>query len=182
MSAEQNSYNKGGMVTFVASMFVSLAVLVYVCFFSGGIDLKEVKQQAAGAAQTQAAGGVEGAVDVSGVKDPWVSSDQMVNRGKQLYAQNCAMCHGPDGKGDGPAGMSLNPKPRNFVEGKWKKGGTRLGLMEVLNNGLPPSSMASYKHLAINDRWSLVHFIRSITQNKVKDDDADVASKAASIK
>ena len=27
------------------------------------------------------------------------------------------------GLGDGPAGMSLNPRPRNFVEGKWKVGG-----------------------------------------------------------
>lgn len=31
------------------------------------------------------------------------------------YQQFCASCHGPQGAGDGVAGASLNPKPRNFV-------------------------------------------------------------------
>ncbi len=42
---EQNSYNKMGMFTFVASMIASLGVLIYVSFLSGGIDLKEVPDQ-----------------------------------------------------------------------------------------------------------------------------------------
>jgi mono/diheme cytochrome c family protein len=157
--------------------------MIYVAFFSGGVDLKEVKEQATSEAAAGApAAAPEGPIDVSGVKDPWISSPQMVSRGHQLFAQNCAMCHGNEGKGDGPAGAALNPRPRNFVEGKWKKGGTRLGLMGVLETGLPPSSMASYKHLPINDRWALVAYIRSITQNLVKDDDAAVAAQASSLK
>jgi mono/diheme cytochrome c family protein len=184
MSADQNSYNKGGMVTFIASMAASMGVLIYVIVF-GVIDLKEVKPEAAGAAQTQAqAGGAvpQGAVDVSGIQDPWMPSEPMIARGTQLYQQQCAMCHGPAGKGDGPAGQALNPKPRNLVEGKWKKGGTRVGLMEVMNNGLPPSSMQGYKHLPLNDRWALVHYVRSITENLAKDDDAEVAKQAAALK
>lgn len=43
-NAEQNSYNKMGMFTFVASMVASLGVLIYVAFLSGGIDLKEVPE------------------------------------------------------------------------------------------------------------------------------------------
>jgi mono/diheme cytochrome c family protein len=180
MSSDQNGYNKTGMIIFVISMLASFGIMIYVAFLSGGIDLKEVRERAAGPKQEQAAA-APGAVDVTAVKDPWMPSDPMLARGKQLFAQNCAMCHGTEGKGDGPAGASLNPKPRNFVEGKWKKGGTRLGLMGVLQNGLPPSSMQSYKHLPINDRWALVHFVRSITHNLVKDNDADVAAKAPSI-
>jgi hypothetical protein len=38
----QNSYNKMGMFTFIASMVASLGVLIYVSFLSGGIDLKEI--------------------------------------------------------------------------------------------------------------------------------------------
>lgn len=183
MSTDQNGYNKNGMIVFVISMVASFGVLLYVAYASTKLNLNEVKPPAAAGAQAVAgAGQPQGEVDVSGVKDPWMSSEQMVARGKQLYTQNCAMCHGNEGKGDGPAGMSLNPKPRNFVEGKWKKGGTRLGLMDVLDNGLPPSSMQSYKHLSLNDRWALVHYIRSITQNLVKDNDADVAAKASSLK
>ena len=31
------------------------------------------------------------------------------------YATFCANCHGAKGGGDGPAGLSLNPKARNFI-------------------------------------------------------------------
>ena len=182
MSLNQNDYNKNGMITFALSMGVSLIFLVYIAFFTGGIDLREVKDQVPGATQTQAAAEVDAPVDVSGIKNPWVSSDELVKGGKQIFAQNCAMCHGATGAGDGVAGASLNPKPRNLIEGKWQHGGDRLGLMGVLEKGIPGSSMQSYKAaLKINQRWALVHYIHSITKNLVKDDDATVAGKAPSL-
>lgn len=33
----------------------------------------------------------------------------------ELYTQRCAACHGPGGKGDGPVGNQLNPKPSDFA-------------------------------------------------------------------
>jgi mono/diheme cytochrome c family protein len=37
------------------------------------------------------------------------------SKGKVLYDQICASCHGATGKGDGVAGMALDPKPANFT-------------------------------------------------------------------
>jgi mono/diheme cytochrome c family protein len=37
-------------------------------------------------------------------------------KGKASFAQMCAACHGPNGKGDGPAAASLNPKPRDLSD------------------------------------------------------------------
>jgi mono/diheme cytochrome c family protein len=34
---------------------------------------------------------------------------------KQLYEQTCAPCHGASGKGDGPTGQALQPKPADFA-------------------------------------------------------------------
>ncbi len=33
---------------------------------------------------------------------------------KQLYEKNCNSCHGPSGKGDGPASKMLKPPPADF--------------------------------------------------------------------
>jgi high-affinity iron transporter len=34
---------------------------------------------------------------------------------KRLYAEKCLSCHGESGKGDGPVGKFLDPKPTDFA-------------------------------------------------------------------
>ena len=55
--------------------------------------------------------------------------------GSQVYAQRCALCHGPTGHGDGPAAASLNPKPRNHTDGSYMNSRTDAELLEVIHNG-----------------------------------------------
>ena len=46
--------------------------------------------------------------------EPWTSSEFSradAGRGKVLYKEYCAQCHGFTGKGDGPAASALEPKP-----------------------------------------------------------------------
>src|ERR1700733_1510916 len=97
-NSDFSHYNKPGLITFVASMIASFGIIIYVSFFSGGIDLKEMKDKAA--APVEAVPQAEAPIDVSDVKDPWVPSDKMVKAGAQVFKTNCAMCHGPEGKGD----------------------------------------------------------------------------------
>ena len=40
---------------------------------------------------------------------------------QSIFKARCAMCHGPGGKGDGPAGMALNPRPQNWTDAAWQK-------------------------------------------------------------
>jgi mono/diheme cytochrome c family protein len=167
----QDNYNRGGFIAFVGSVVFSLAFMAYVALMHKGVDLKEVQQNQANAtAGAPAAPGEPADVDVSKVDKPWVSSPDMIAHGRKVFLTNCAMCHGQQGLGDGPAGQALNPHPRNFVEGKWKQGGRTQDLFKTLLTGIPGSSMVSFKALPKNDRWSLVHYIRSITHNKVPDD------------
>jgi mono/diheme cytochrome c family protein len=60
-----------------------------------------------------------------------------------IYAQKCVSCHGVQGKGDGPAGKYLNPKPNDFAMSlkdktdDWiakaiKGGGVAVGLSPVM--------------------------------------------------
>lgn len=40
-------------------------------------------------------------------------------KAKEIFANRCTPCHGPEGRGDGPASQSLDPKPRNFHDHTW---------------------------------------------------------------
>jgi hypothetical protein len=47
---------------------------------------------------------------------------------------------------------------------------------------LPGTSMAAFGHIPVKDRWALVQFVRSITQNKEKDDPAKLDAFAKTAK
>ncbi len=36
-------------------------------------------------------------------------------KGKELFTKHCGGCHGPGGKGDGPAAAAINPKPSDLT-------------------------------------------------------------------
>jgi mono/diheme cytochrome c family protein len=173
MADPNDQHNQAGLLAFLFSFSFVLVFFVYIVFIHPGVDLHEnIKDPVA--AGTQAAADAD--VDVSKVTEPWVASADMVQHGKKVFQMNCTMCHGPEGRGDGPAGASLNPKPRNLVEGPWKKGGGFIGIFTVLQEGLPGGGMASYKQMKTVDRWALTQYVNSITNAKVKEDAAKVAA------
>ncbi len=167
---EYGDYNKGGLVAFGFTMVFTLGFFIYITLIYEGVDLGELpRAEEVAAADAGAASGE--AFDPAQVSDPWISSDGLVAHGQSIYAMQCALCHGESGKGDGIAGGGLIPPPRDLVEGDWKRGGSSVELFETLTEGFGPgSSMASYAHLPVVDRWALVHYVRDITDNVVADD------------
>ena len=74
--------------------------------------------------------------------------------GRRLYAQRCAVCHGPDGRGNGPAAPSLIPRPVDFVRGQFKykstpgdRPPTDADLVRVVTDGLQASAMPYFGDL-----------------------------------
>lgn len=178
MSENKDEYNRGGMLAFTFSMAFVVAFFVYIVVINKGVDLGENVVDP-NAPSTEAAAP---AFDITTVSEPWVENEQVIAYGKKLYATNCAMCHGAEGKGDGAAGAGLNPKPRNLVEGGWKKGAGIIAKYQVLTEGLPGTSMAAYAHLKSADRWAMSQYIQSITNDKGSDDPAAVAAFAKTAK
>lgn len=37
-----------------------------------------------------------------------------------IFNERCVVCHGSEGKGNGPAAGALNPKPRNYTDTAWQ--------------------------------------------------------------
>lgn len=98
-----------------------------------------------------------------------------VTRGKELFSGNCATCHGPEGKGDGVAGASLNPKPRNFLDPNavWKNGASVRSIYVTVTEGIKGTGMAGFPSLSPEDRFALTHFVRSISAVKQEKGTAD---------
>ncbi len=60
---------------------------------------------------------------------------QDAKAGKALYQQYCSTCHGPQGKGDGPAAAAMNPKPRNHTDGNYMNKLSDAHLRKVISEG-----------------------------------------------
>ena len=94
-----------------------------------------------------------------------------LERGLALFQQNCALCHGPYGRGNGSATRQWYSGnfPRNFNYAKFKSRSTEYGavptdsdLFRTLTRGLYGSSMPPFGHLDEQDRWALVHYVESV--------------------
>lgn len=95
---------------------------------------------------------------------------QAIQRGKVVYEQNCAGCHGAEGRGDGPAATHLYPKPRDFSAGVFRITSTSgsglpsdADLLRTITRGVPGSAMPGWELLSEADRSDLVAFVQSIT-------------------
>lgn len=105
-------------------------------------------------------GGFMPALDLKIISNP---TDEIINKGKELFAANCKSCHGEQGNGDGSAGAALNPKPRNFHQKDgWTNGRKFSDMYKTLQEGITKNGMAAYEYLPPADRISLIHFIRSL--------------------
>jgi high-affinity iron transporter len=82
-----------------------------------------------------------------------------LTRGKALYAQHCAACHGAEGQGDGPAAKGLDPAPSNFHDLERMAQRSAYGLYNTITLGVDGTSMASFRQLSEDDRWALAFFV-----------------------
>jgi mono/diheme cytochrome c family protein len=93
--------------------------------------------------------------------------------GKQTFETLCATCHGTTGKGDGPAGVALDPRPRDFSKGEFKydankdgKPGEDEDLALIIKNGAGAYGgsplMAPWGHLSDAEIQNVIAYVRTL--------------------
>lgn len=98
------------------------------------------------------------------ISNPLQGNAEASEAGKKIYVQFCVVCHGAKGKGDGIAGMSLNPKPANHTSQKVQAQSDG-AIFWKITTGKPP--MAAYKGILTDtQRWQLVNYIRELGKSK----------------
>ena len=96
---------------------------------------------------------------------------QLFEHGKSVYLQNCAACHGVKGDGRGDAAAFLLPKPRDFIQAKYRLRSTPTGrlptdvdLFRAVSLGMPGTPMPAWKHiLNEDDRWAVVEYVKTFS-------------------
>jgi cytochrome c oxidase cbb3-type subunit I/II len=102
-----------------------------------------------------------GADDAAPVLHPSMSSEMRVaeaQHGGELFAENCAGCHGSTGNGQSEARSSLWPRPANLLNSRFTDG----RISAVLWNGVYGSSMPAWREYSQGDLRDLVAFVQQL--------------------
>jgi mono/diheme cytochrome c family protein len=88
----------------------------------------------------------------------------VVAEGKALFEGKgtCFNCHGKSGKGDGPVGAALTPKPRDLTNCEFQKKRADGELFWVIKNGSPGTAMVPLvPPLSEEEAWKVIAYVRS---------------------
>lgn len=89
------------------------------------------------------------------------ADDESVEIGAELYASNCATCHGESGEGDGPASAALETKPADLHESHVQDLSDG-ALFYIVSHGRPDTPMPAWDNvLSEEERWHVVNFLRT---------------------
>ena len=92
---------------------------------------------------------------------------ESIARGKKIYMEQCATCHGETGKGDGVEEQfdedGTPTRPRDFTRGIFKGGSEPYQLYARIAIGMPGTPMPGSPHLQPAQIGDLVNFTRSLS-------------------
>lgn len=95
---------------------------------------------------------------------------ELARFGMEIYIQNCAICHGETGLGDGALATEFVPPPSNFSAGTFKfrsseigEPPTRADLMRTIERGIEGASgrsMPAFTEFSLSEKIGLAEVVR----------------------
>lgn len=88
-----------------------------------------------------------------------------LGQGAALFAQNCAECHGAQGRGDGPQAVDVARRPADFSDPALLVDRSDADLRQALVDGIPALGEGAHRfadRLNEADQWAVVAYARSL--------------------
>lgn len=99
------------------------------------------------------------------LQNPVPHTEEARTAGMKTYVNQCSMCHGERGDGEGPMAAGLSEKPADFTDAHMMREMTDGEIFWKITEGRDP--MPSFKKsLTQTQRWQLVHYLRSLAGTK----------------
>ncbi|MCH8148699.1 MAG: c-type cytochrome [Planctomycetes bacterium] len=93
-----------------------------------------------------------------------------LDTGRELYAANCASCHGPTGRGDNlDKPLDEQGKPisvRDLTSGEFRGGANVEEIYKRIRCGVPGTPMSAAVALTDEEVWQLVYYVRYLAGRK----------------
>jgi mono/diheme cytochrome c family protein len=100
--------------------------------------------------------------DAKAVKSPLKKTPDNLKAAQETFRENCEVCHGPKGDGNGPTAKTLTIKPANFTDAKLMSQETDGSLFWKMSKGR--GAMPSWEdQLSETERWQLVMYIKTFS-------------------
>jgi mono/diheme cytochrome c family protein len=94
------------------------------------------------------------------IENPVSATEESIARGKVFYEMNCLVCHGPEGRGDGPVGLKFVEKAPVDLNDAYTQDQADGQLFFTLTRGRV--LMPFYRDaLSPSERWDVINYVRS---------------------
>lgn len=87
-------------------------------------------------------------------------------RGRRLFVDHCALCHGERGDGHGERSEGLAEPPRDLTNPAWRRDASPRRVFFVIREGLRGTAMPEWKSLSEQDTWDLTAYVLSIGERR----------------
>jgi len=83
-------------------------------------------------------------------------------RGRALFLEHCALCHGERGDGHGSRTEGLSRAPRDFTNTGWRRSTSPRRVFFSIREGISGTPMPQWKSLSERDAWEMTAYVLSL--------------------
>jgi mono/diheme cytochrome c family protein len=94
-----------------------------------------------------------------------LASDEARRRGRVVFREHCALCHGERADGRGIRQEALSAKPIDFSRRAWREQADPIEIHHVLVEGKRGTSMPAWPTLSEEEKWDVIAYVLRVSRD-----------------